>query len=117
MRLAHLSELESLRTGNTLLMLSAYAGQTELVKELLKKGADPNRLNDLGQSIVAGAIFKAHDDVVKVLVEKGANPRSGTPTAIQTALLFGRSDMLDVLGATEEERKAEVPRPPSMVPT
>ncbi|KAF9443861.1 ankyrin [Macrolepiota fuliginosa MF-IS2] len=103
--------------GNTLLMLAAYAGHAELTKELLKRGADPNRLNDLGQSIVAGAVFKAHDDVVKALMEKGADPRSGTPTAIQTALMFGRTEILDVLGATEEDKNAEVPRPPSMVPS
>jgi ankyrin repeat protein len=97
-------------------MLAAYAGHGDLTKELLHRGADPNRLNDLGQSIVAGAVFKAHDDVVKLLVEKNANPRAGTPTAIQTALMFGRKDTLDVLGATEEDRKVDVPKPPSMVP-
>ncbi len=98
-------------------MLSAYAGHVELTNDLMKKGADPNRLNDLGQSIVAGAVFKAHDDIVKTLMEKDADPRAGVPTAIQTALMFGRSDILDVLGATEEDRRAEVPRPPSIVPT
>ncbi|KAJ3560459.1 hypothetical protein NP233_g10827 [Leucocoprinus birnbaumii] len=103
--------------GNTLLMLAAYAGQTSLVNELLKRNADPDRLNDLGQSIIAGAVFKAHDDIVKALVEKNANPRIGTPTAIQTALMFGRTDILDMLGATEEDRKVDVPKPPSMVPS
>lgn len=98
-------------------MLAAYAGHAELTKELLKRGADPNRLNDLGQSIVAGAVFKAHDDVVRALMEKNADPRLGTPTAIQTALMFGRTEILEVLGATEEDKKAEVPKPPSMVPS
>lgn len=102
--------------GNTLLMLAAYAGHASLTKELLQRGADPDRLNDLGQSIVAGAVFKAHDDVVKALVEKNADPRIGTPTAIQTALMFGRNDILDILGATEEDRKANVPKPPTVVP-
>lgn len=103
--------------GNTLLMLAAYAGHLELIKGLLDRGADPNRENDLGQSIVAGAVFKTHDAVVKVLMEKGANPRSGVPTAIQTALMFGMKDLLDVLGATEEDKAAAVPKLPSMVPS
>jgi ankyrin repeat protein len=103
--------------GNTLLMLAAYAGHLDLTKGLLDRGADPNRENDLGQSIVAGAVFKTHDAVVKVLVEKGANPRSGVPTAIQTALMFGMRDVLDVLGATEEDKVAAIPKMPSMVPS
>jgi ankyrin repeat protein len=98
-------------------MLVAYAGHTDLTKELLQRDADPNRLNDLGQSIVAGAVFKGYNEVVKALVEKQADPRSGTPTAIQTALMFGRTDILDILGATDEDRQANVPKPPSMVPS
>ncbi|KXN88396.1 hypothetical protein AN958_07378 [Leucoagaricus sp. SymC.cos] len=103
--------------GNTLLMLAAYAGHEKLTRELLKRGADPNRPNDLGQSIVAGAAFKGHVDVVKALVDKNADPRVGVPTAIQTALMFNRIDILDILGATEEDRKAEVPKLPSVVPS
>ncbi|KAF7760679.1 hypothetical protein Agabi119p4_10088 [Agaricus bisporus var. burnettii] len=49
--------------GNTLLMLAAYAGHLDLTKALLDKGADPNRENDLGQSIMAGAVFKTHNEV------------------------------------------------------
>ncbi|EKM75233.1 hypothetical protein AGABI1DRAFT_116520 [Agaricus bisporus var. burnettii JB137-S8] len=102
--------------GNTLLMLAAYAGHLDLTKALLDKGADPNRENDLGQSIMAGAVFKTHNEVVKALMEKGANPRLGVPTAIQTALMFNMTEMLDILGATEEDKKAAVPQLPSMGP-
>ncbi|EMD34330.1 hypothetical protein CERSUDRAFT_117208 [Gelatoporia subvermispora B] len=98
--------------GNTLLMLAAYSGHAELVQLLLKKGADPNRINDRGQSPLAGAVFKGSDDVVRALKAGGADPRAGTPTGIQTARMFGKKDILEVLGATEEDMKEDVPLPP-----
>lgn len=48
------------------LMLAAYHGHADLVKLLMEHGADPNRLNDRGQSPVAGAVFKKEDAVVEV---------------------------------------------------
>lgn len=93
-------------------MLAAYAGHTELAKSLLDRGGDPNRINDLGQSIVAGAVFKAHNDIVHALMEKGADPRLGTPNAIQAAYMFGRNDLMAVLGAQESDFKG-VPTPPT----
>ncbi|KZP09372.1 ankyrin [Athelia psychrophila] len=102
--------------GNTLLMLAAYAGHAELADALLSRKADPNRLNDLGQSIVAGAVFKANDAVVHSLMKAGADPRKGTPNAIQTAHMFGRKDLMEVLGTKEEDVGIEVPTPPSSLP-
>lgn len=89
--------------GNTLLMLAAYAGHTELTKGLLERGADPNRTNDLGQSIVAGAVFKMHNDIVHALMANGADPRAGIPNAIQAAQMFRRTELMEVLGAQEED--------------
>lgn len=97
-------------------MLAAYAGHTSLANALLMRGADPNGLNDRGQSIVAGAVFKAHDDIVRALVTAGADPRLGTPTAIETAHMFGRKDLLEVLGAKEGDVNESVPTPPSTLP-
>lgn len=48
------------------LMLAAYHGHAELVELLLHHGADPNRINDRGQSPLAGAVFKKEDRVVEV---------------------------------------------------
>lgn len=47
-------------------MLAAYYGHPELVKLFIEHGADPNRLNDRGQSPVAGAVFKLEDNVIEV---------------------------------------------------
>ncbi|KAI0263528.1 hypothetical protein BC834DRAFT_886069, partial [Gloeopeniophorella convolvens] len=44
--------------GNTLLMLAAYAGHVPLVRGLLERGADPNRLND-GAGAIAGRCSSA----------------------------------------------------------
>src|SRR5258708_29371134 len=84
-------------------MLAAYAGHAELVRGLIERGADLNRLNDLGQAPIAGAVFKREDEVVRVLMEAGADPRAGAPNAIASAKMFGRSDLLGVLGAHERE--------------
>ncbi|EGN97521.1 hypothetical protein SERLA73DRAFT_139784 [Serpula lacrymans var. lacrymans S7.3] len=97
--------------GNTLLMLSAYAGHVDLTKGLLARGGDPNRLNDLGQSMIAGAVFKTHNEVVHILANAGADPRIGTPNAIQTAHMFGRKELMEVLGAKEGDIGADVPTP------
>jgi len=94
-------------------MLAAYAGHTELTKGLLERGGDPNKINDRGQSIVTGAVFKGHNDIVHALMGKGADPRLGTPNAIQIAYMFGRNDLMAVLGALEDDFKG-VPTPPSV---
>lgn len=75
--------------GNTLLMLAAYHGHAGTVRELAAKGANPDALNDRGQSPLAGAVFKQADDVVTALLEAGADPDAGTPSARATAQLFG----------------------------
>ncbi|MCK0111010.1 ankyrin repeat domain-containing protein [Ornithinimicrobium sp. F0845] len=81
-------------SGNTLVMLAAYHGHAELVRELGRRGADVDRLNDRGQSPLAGAVFKGEPAVVAALLEHGADPDVGEPTARATAELFGRSDLL-----------------------
>jgi ankyrin repeat protein len=63
-------------------MLSAYHGHAPLVKLLLQHGADPNRLNDRGQSPLAGAVFKNERQVIQALLEGQADPRLGEPSAL-----------------------------------
>jgi len=47
-------------------MLAAYHGHAPLVKLLIQHGADPNKINDRGQSPLAGAVFKAEASVIEV---------------------------------------------------
>jgi hypothetical protein len=80
--------------GNTMLMLAAYHGHADTVRALAERGADVDRVNDRGQSPLAGALFKGEDDVVSLLLQHGADPDAGTPTARQTAQMFGRAELL-----------------------
>jgi len=81
--------------GNTLLMLAAYHGHATVVEGLTALGADVDRLNDRGQSPLAGAVFKAEPDVVRVLLDAGADPDAGKPTARETAVVFGQPGLFD----------------------
>ncbi len=75
--------------GDTLLMLAAYHGHAETVRMLAELGADPGRANDRGQTPLAGAVFKKEPEVVDVLLAAGADPHAGTPSAMDTARMFG----------------------------
>jgi hypothetical protein len=81
-------------SGDTLLMLSAYHGHLAAVQVLLERGADPNRANDRGQTPLAGAVFKSQPEIAGALMAAGADPDAGTPSAADTARMFGKTDML-----------------------
>ena len=63
-------------------MLASYHGHAALASLLVKHGADPNRINDRGQSILAGVVFKNEPRVVDILLDAGADPEIGQPTAL-----------------------------------
>lgn len=80
--------------GDTLIMLAAYHGHVTAVSALVRLGADANKANDKGQTPIAGAVFKGEDEVVKALLDGGADPFAGTPSAVDTARMFGRLELL-----------------------
>ncbi|MFJ6861775.1 ankyrin repeat domain-containing protein [Streptomyces werraensis] len=82
--------------GDSLVMLAAYHGHAEAVRALLARGADADRVNDRGQTPLAGAVFKGGTDVVKALLEGGADPSAGTPSAVDTARMFARTELLEL---------------------
>lgn len=90
-------------------MLAAYHGHAPLVKLLIQHGADPNILNDRGQSPLAGAVFKNEPEVIEVghrprlnvsksdrigqaLLDGGADPDYGSPSAMETMTLFKQEE-------------------------
>ena len=83
--------------GQSFIMLAAYHGHAELVRQLAAVGADVNLLNDRGQSPLAGAIFKKEDAVIDALRDAGADPTAGQPNALDSARMFGREDLLERL--------------------
>jgi uncharacterized protein len=89
--------------GDTLVMLAAYHGHADTVRALLEHGADPDRVNDRGQAPLAGAVFKGEDEVIRALADGGADPRAGTPSAVATARMFERTDLLELLGAAGDD--------------
>jgi uncharacterized protein len=84
--------------GDSLVMLAAYHGHSPAVQALLVRGADPNKPNDKGQMPIAGAVFKGEDQVVRVLLDGGADPRAGEPSAVDTARMFEKTELLELFG-------------------
>ncbi|MFD6285556.1 ankyrin repeat domain-containing protein [Streptomyces sp. NPDC060205] len=85
--------------GDSLVMLAAYHGHADAVSALLERGAEADRINDRGQTPLAGAVFKGEDAVIRVLLAAGADPSAGTPSAVDTARMFAKADLLDLFGA------------------
>jgi ankyrin repeat protein len=79
-------------------MLASYNGHPAIVRDLLARGADVNRLNDRGQSPLAGAVFKNHTSTATLLHEAGADPDAGTPSARAAAQMFERTDLAGLFG-------------------
>ncbi|MET8438291.1 ankyrin repeat domain-containing protein [Streptomyces sp900116325] len=85
--------------GDSLVMLAAYHGHAEAVTALVGRGADPDRANDRGQTPLAGAVFKGEDAVIEALLAAGADPAAGTPSALDTARMFGKADLLELFAS------------------
>jgi hypothetical protein len=83
-------------------MLATYHGQVPLTRLLLSHGADPNRLNDRGQSPLAGVVFKNEQEIVDILLENGADVDLGRPSAAEAVELFKKTG---VYGAKFEEAR------------
>jgi len=84
-------------------MLSTYHGRIPLTRLLLIHGADPNRLNDRGQSPLAGAVFKNEIEIVDILLEAGADVDAGRPSAAEAVELFKKGGVYG--GKFEEARR------------
>ncbi|KAG1761398.1 hypothetical protein EDD22DRAFT_954039 [Suillus occidentalis] len=104
---------DAARQGNTALLLQAVDKGLSVD---LTDDKDPNRLNYLGQSMIAAAVSKSQDNVVRILAEAGADPRIGKSTALEAAHIFGRKELMEVLGAKQGDIGSDVPTPPSARP-
>lgn len=79
-------------TTHPQIMLASYHGHTHLVQLLLQHNADPNRLNDRGQSPLAGVVFKNERECIEALLAGGADPEMGEPSALDACRIFKQED-------------------------
>jgi len=84
--------------GDTHLMLAAYHGHAMSISMLVELGADPNVLNDRGQSPLADAVFKGGHEVAKVLFERAADISLRTPNFVDCSHMFVKEDYLKLFG-------------------
>jgi len=86
--------------GWTDLHKAALVGNAERVKELLKKGANPNVQDEYGWTPLHEAAYKGHVDVVELLLEHGADPNIQSKnglTPLHEAAYKGHVDVVELL--------------------
>jgi hypothetical protein len=59
--------------GNSLLIVAAQNGNKRVIKELLRKGADPNTRNDKGNTALHYLFAYKHRELGEYLIDKGAD--------------------------------------------
>lgn len=87
---------------------SELAARTPFSTELTR--CTRSRINDRGQSPLAGAVFKNEVAVIEALLEGGADPYAGEPSAYDSAKMFGK---LDLWGEKFEGAKGRTTPAPS----
>lgn len=99
--------LRSRDRDNSPLMDAAAEGLTEIVRELIGRGADLSGLSRNGQSALVLAIGKGAQDIAAILLDAGADPfvpdKLGM-NACQYAQLLGRSEFLTRVQAKHPDR-------------
>jgi len=83
--------------GDSLLILAAYHRHGDLVRALLERGADHARVNDMGQTALAAAVFRQDHDIVTELLRADADPDLGPKSAVVVATFFDLPEMLALL--------------------
>lgn len=85
--------------GNDLL---GMAGDLDIVRVLLKRGADPNRGNDYGWTKLHSAGYSNNCDLARLMLEVGArtdlSARGDGGTPLIAALFWGHREVAEMLG-------------------
>jgi hypothetical protein len=94
-------------SGDSLLILAAYHDHPGTVGMLLAHGADPNRVDDRGQTALGAAVFRRSIESVRLLLDAGADPAAGGRSAHDIAAFFGLDDMAALLpGPAPTDRRS-----------
>lgn len=83
--------------GDTLLNLAAYHEHAETVEALLARGADTERVSDMGFTALVCAVFRGNQTITQMLLEAGARQDTGHQHAQDVAREFGRTQVLELL--------------------
>jgi|SRR3990167_1207819 len=86
--------------GNTPLYWASSNGHLEVVKYLLRAGADPNITNNTGRTPLSWASYQGYLKIVKELLHAGADPdiaRANGGTPLWWASYHGRLEVVKVL--------------------
>lgn len=87
-------------TGGSVLVPAARAGQDDILRELIKRGADLDRRGEDGQTALGAAAVAGRPLTVRLLLEAGADPaRRGASgyDALHLACIHGRLSVIDEL--------------------
>jgi uncharacterized protein len=69
----------------------------EAVRVLLARNADPDRVNDNGQTALGAAVVRKSAEIVTALLDAGADPAAGARSAMEIARFFELDEMLALL--------------------
>jgi ankyrin repeat protein len=83
--------------GDSLLILAAYHDHPATVRALLECGAEPNRINDRGQTALGAAVFRQSAESVGLLLDHGADVHAGARSAVDIAAFFELDEMAKLL--------------------
>lgn len=84
----------------SVLVLAAQAGADAVARELLQRGADPQRIGETGFTALGAAAFHGHQSMLRLLLRAGADPLRWGATgqgALHLAALAGQVGALDTL--------------------
>lgn len=83
--------------GDTLLNLAAYHEHVDTVAMLLERGADTERVSDMGFTALICAVFRGNEPITHLLLQAGARQDTGHQHAQAVAQEFGRTQVLELL--------------------
>ncbi len=83
--------------SDTMLIVAAYAQQSEAVAALIELGADLNVENTMGQTAIACAVFRNDENTLQILLDAGGDPELGFHSALDIADQFQLTQMTAVL--------------------
>ncbi|MGE5452827.1 MAG: ankyrin repeat domain-containing protein [Acidobacteriota bacterium] len=87
-------------TRATALSLAASAGQLDVVRELIRRGAELDRVGAGGATPLGAAVFHGHELVVKDLIRKGARvdaPGATGQLPLHLACATGQTRLIQIL--------------------